>query len=102
MAKNKEPTNPFYVLLVIVGAVFAITACAYGVMAFRAVAAQHAAEASPSGEGLMQFLDKHGMALLAGELVVLALATFGAIGTDGYWSKRKAANEIAPTERESP
>ncbi len=37
MAKKKSGINPFYVLLAPLGIVFTITACAYGVMAFKAV-----------------------------------------------------------------
>ena len=37
MAKAREPVNPFYVLLVLLGIVFLVTACAYGVMAYRAL-----------------------------------------------------------------
>ena len=87
MAKRREPTNPFYALLLVAGVIFAVTACAYGVMAFRAVAPQ-AGQASPSGEGLMRLLDRYGLWLLLGEIVVLAIATFGAIATDDYWRKR--------------
>ena len=34
---RKKPINPFYVVLVIVGTAFAITASAYGVTAMRAL-----------------------------------------------------------------
>ena len=38
MAKAKAPVNPFYVLVVVFGVVFVITSCAYGTMAYRAIA----------------------------------------------------------------
>jgi hypothetical protein len=111
MPGNKSRTNPFYVLLVIFGIAFSLTACAYGVMAFRAVrgagitsshehrdtshrssdpsgpTSDRPATETPAGEALLKFLDEHGALLLGVELVLLALATFGAIGSDGYWSR---------------
>lgn len=38
----------------------------------------------------MAFLDRHGTALLTGELLLLTLATVGAISTDRYWMRRNA------------
>lgn len=118
MAKRKSAINPFYVLLVLFGLVFFVTACAYGVMAFRAVShASHKGfggssisggkmESTPAGptistepSQLMEFLDQHGMELLGIELVLLALATFAAMGTDSYWTRRAtvAANSEQTT-----
>ena len=88
MAKSKQPKNPFYPVLLIVGVLFAVTACAYCVMAFRAVTGEPPAQADTSGEGLMRFLDQYGMWIMLAEISVLAIATAGAIGTDSYWSKR--------------
>jgi hypothetical protein len=104
MAKNSR-ANPFYVLLVIFGIAFSLTACAYGVMAFRAVRgavfesdrraaygvnamSDATASESPAGKALLRFLDEHGAFLLGVELGLLALATIGAIGTDGYWGRQ--------------
>jgi len=77
--------NPFYVLLVIVGTAFAITACAYGVMTFTEM--RGAAPAAGRG-ALLAFMKRHGNSLLAGELLVLAVATTGAIATDRFWQRR--------------
>lgn len=87
MSPRRRPVNPFYVLLVLTGIVFSVSACAYGVMAWRAIRVGPSAS-DEAGRGLLTFLDQHGGKLLAGELAVLALATFGAIGTDSYWSQR--------------
>ncbi len=111
MPKKKSRTNPFYLLLVIFGIAFSLTACAYGVMAFRAVhgadvagfkkrsatggrwtgtsdpAGDLSAAETPAGRSLLTFLDDHGAQLLGIELALLAVATFGAIGTDGYWNR---------------
>ncbi len=76
--------NPFYALLVVAGIAFSITACAYGVMTLRAVSPHAHAANHP----LLKFLENHGSQLLIAEIVVLAIATFAAIGTDDYWTRR--------------
>jgi hypothetical protein len=122
MPKMRSRTNPFYVLLVIFGIAFSLTACAYGVMAFRAVrvaefaslqepsttdgrrsspsdpTSDRPATETPAGKSLLAFLDLHGAQLLGVELVLLAAATFGAIGTDGYWNR--AALGVRNVERD--
>jgi uncharacterized membrane protein len=89
MAKGKPPVNPFYILLVISGIAFTVTACAYGVMAFKANRAaalgqDAGAGETASGSALLARLDRHGPLWMAVELVLLGLATLGAIGTDRY------------------
>lgn len=86
---RRDAVNPFYVLLVLAGIVFSISACAYGVMAWRAIRVGPAAT-DEAATGLLTFMDQHGGKLLAGELVILGVATFGAMATDGYWSRREA------------
>lgn len=88
MARNQEGTNPFYVLLVIVGVAFTITACAYGVMVFKAVHPGPAAVEQASGHNLLTFLNDYGVWLLGSELLLLALMTVGAMATDSYWIRR--------------
>lgn len=83
---SKDFRNPFYVLLLASGIMFAITACAYGVMAFRTFhVGSGAADAEPSA--LMRFLEDHGGAVMGWELAALAAATAGAIGTDRFWKR---------------
>ena len=81
---NRKVINPFYFLLVIIGIVFTITACAYGVMTVQQI--------NPSTvdrpHALTVFLDQHGFAMLAVELVLLAIATVAAITTDDYWENQ--------------
>jgi hypothetical protein len=93
MAKAREPVNPFYVLLVLLGIVFLVTACAYGVMAYRAISPALARqnEVHP----LTEFLDKYGMVLLAGELVLLALASFAAMALDRWRELRRPTNDAS-------
>jgi hypothetical protein len=86
VAKAKEPINPFYFLLVVVGVVFLITSFAYGMMAWRATQPRRPsiqqARGSDQQHPLLVFLDRHGIALLAGELAVLTVATAAAMGLD--------------------
>src|SRR5688572_25908655 len=101
MPSQNKPFNPFYAGLVVVGTAFAITACAYGVMTVRMLNPQAADD-----QGLIQFLDDYGLAILIGELALLAVLTFAAIGTDDYWTRRAAANQApegrAETKRDLP
>jgi hypothetical protein len=87
---RKEPVNPFYVVLLLAGIVFFISACAYGMMAYRGVAAPQEAAG-----GLLAFLQRHGGKLLAAELAVLALATAGAIWLD---ARRAQASKLDKEE----
>jgi hypothetical protein len=87
MAKAREPVNPFYVLLVLLGIVFLVTACAYGVMAYRAISPNVELQAKP--HPLTEFLDEHGVELLGGELALLAAASFAAMGLDRWRDLRR-------------
>jgi hypothetical protein len=89
VAKAKTAVNPFYVILVVVGILFFVTAFAYGVMAFRADRLGRAAQTDEVPRGLMAFLDNHGGKLLTWELLALGLATAAAITSDNYWSRRQ-------------
>jgi hypothetical protein len=103
MMARKKPVNPFYVLLVVVGAAFAVTACAYGVTAMRALRpSRTAADAPPQSSSLTEFMDEHGEQLLVGELLLLAVATVGAISTDGYWMRRGPTSTTAEELTEPP
>src|SRR5262245_50981372 len=70
MSKQKKSTNPFYVVLVIAGVSFLITAFAYFTLAVR--------EASPSGaasSNLMTLVGRYGLLAMIVELAILAVAT---------------------------
>ncbi len=85
--QSKEPINPFYVLAGICGVAFTITACAYGMLMLRS---NRAAEFAPAGEhGLMNLLDRHGAAILSGEVALLAIFSIAAIGLDHYRGKKQ-------------
>jgi hypothetical protein len=98
MAKAREPVNPFYVLLVLLGIVFLVTACAYGVMAYRALSPEVARQAK--SHPLTEFLDDHGVELLGGELALLAAASFAAMGLD-RWRDLRRPKESPPSGGES-
>jgi flagellar basal body-associated protein FliL len=104
----KKGFNPFYVLLVIVGTAFCLTACAYGLMAMRSLrpernfatansAGKPPAAAPAESHQLMKFMERHGNRLLLIEIGLLAAASFAAMATDGYWIRR--ANEKQAAER---
>ena len=100
MSKAQTASNPFYVLLIIAAILFVITVCAYFTMALReahgAVAGTH---------GLTALLARYGLSLLIAELVLLGLATFGAIATDDYFSRQRnnnKENERPATDRTRP
>jgi len=89
VAKPKEPINPFYALVILLGVAFAVTTFAYGTMAYRAVAQ------TDEGPGLMAQLDRFGVPIMGGELALLGLATFGAMWLDGVRQRRAERNKQA-------
>jgi hypothetical protein len=100
MHAKKRP-NPFYVLLIPAGVVFAVTAFAYGFMSFQAVNAIRAEAGRHVGHPLFQWLRANGDAALLVELGVLAVLTLGAIATDRWWdhAQQQEADEYNPLAR---
>jgi len=90
VARRKEAFNPFYPLLVVFGVVFFVTACAYGLMAFRAV---NAGPGQETEHVMLAFLNRYGMLLLGAELALLAAASLAAMGTDSYWTRRNSSHD---------
>jgi hypothetical protein len=89
MKQYKKSANPFYAVLLVAGITFVVTAAAYGVMATRESRA--AVSGKPVAEhALMKWMRDHGDVALLGELAVLGIAVFAAIGTDNYWQRRAA------------
>ncbi len=93
MSRVKKTINPFYILLVLVGFAFVVTACAYGMMAYRDVTAADGVGSA----GLLHLMNAHGGTILAVEVVLLGLFTVGAIGTDEFWQRRQAATNAEPS-----
>jgi hypothetical protein len=88
-----KAANPFYVLAIVAGVVFAITACAYGVMTVRGLD-PHAADEG----GLVGLMDEYGLATMLVELAVLGVLTVLAIGTDDFWTGRTDQSTEADTQ----
>jgi hypothetical protein len=93
MKRSRKFANPFYSLLLAAGIAFALTATAYGIMAFRDRDARTRIVLGPTTavgaeHPLMKWMNRHGEAALMTELALLAVCTFGAIGTDDYWQRR--------------
>jgi hypothetical protein len=82
---RKPRRNPFYLVLGLVGFLFAITACAYCISVLRGVRPETARAAAV--HPFEKLMDRHGTALLAGQLVVLAIATVGAVALDEYHAR---------------
>ena len=90
----KSP-NPFYIPLVLVGLLFCITACAFGVMTVKGLQPAAADAASTeSGREFMSWIDENGFRLMMIELGALAVLTFAAIGTDTYWTERQKLKQV--------
>ena len=83
--------NPFYLLLVVAGVMFFVTAFAYGVMAVRQLHDSPAVASTDSDRTFVEIMDRHGPGVMVAELIVLSMATVAAIATDGYWSRTAAA-----------
>ena len=88
MTKSKEPHNPFYWLCAVVGVIFTITACAYGVFMLRANQGLDWPATASGEHPLMSLLDRHGMIILGVEVAVLAAVSLAAIMLDHYRGQR--------------
>jgi hypothetical protein len=88
MASKSKPTNPFYIVLLIAGVIFVVTACSYLVMTIKGRDASLGAQEDPSSKRFVEIVDRYGFVALMVELGVLAGATFAAIATDEYWTRR--------------
>lgn len=83
--RGAKPVNPFYVLLLMAGIGFAITACAYGVMTVRQLSASRVpgyrfdSDASDKPKDFNQMIDTHGPKIMIVELILLGVGTVGAI-----------------------
>ena len=99
MAKSK-PINPLYAVAVPVGILFAVTACAYVVMATQTLNPQRA-----ESSGLVKLMEQRGLAILIAELVALAVLTVMAIASDEYWTRRfesRSSGEAATAVTSGP
>ena len=111
MPKRKR-INPFYILLLLAGAAFAVTAVAYGVMTARSLQASrlHGFDlpnrpsielADIENDRFGRFVDQYGSTIMIVELALLTIGTFGAIAYDQRLD-RKEAEENPSTGNEEP
>ncbi len=84
-------SNPFYLLLVLAGIAFSLTACSYGVMTVRGLRVTTPTPANT--EYFMSWMDEHGFPLMMVELAVLGVFCFLAMATDSFWEKRNVQKE---------
>jgi hypothetical protein len=71
------------------GLAFTLTACAFGVLMVRSNRDVAPPKPGESGYALVDLLDRHGMAILAGELIGLAIFSVGAIRIDHVSGRRE-------------
>ena len=95
MARRRR--NPFYALLGVVGVAFTLTAVSSCLTVLRGVRPETAAVRG--AHPIERLLDRHGTAILAGELVVLAIATVGAVAVDHVDGERQRAERDAARGR---
>lgn len=89
MPRSLKSKNPFYVLLVITGLAFALTATGYCVMAFRDARPPAVAEGTTTTtHPLIAWMRQNGETALVVELAFLGVFVVGAIATDNYWQRR--------------
>ena len=94
---GRRRRNPFYALLGIVGVAFTLTAVSSCLTVLRGVRPETAAVRG--AHPLERLIDRHGTTLLAGELVVLAIATVGAVALDHVDGERQRAERDAARGR---
>ncbi|MEE3370467.1 MAG: hypothetical protein VX346_14100 [Planctomycetota bacterium] len=92
----KTRKNPLYPLMGLVGFLFSVTAFAYFVMSWRAI---HSRGAAHNEHALMDFIDQHGILLLALELGLLAVLTFGIMATDREPPERPTSRPGKPAAK---
>jgi hypothetical protein len=85
----KQPINPFYLLCVLVGVAFTVTACGQLVLMLRANRGASSADDAGNVHPLLNLLDEHGMTILAVEVALLAVVSIAAIVLDHYRGKRE-------------
>lgn len=97
--KIRPFANPFYTLLLVVGVIFLISVCAFGVLTVKMMSPESAGEILAAESGIMYWLDQYGVIILLAELAVLGVLVVAAMASDDYWQKR-AASAAGETETE--
>ena len=96
---SRKTFNPFYVLLMLFGTAFVITASSYVLMCLRQQrTSPYASVTLPSETQATEFdalLEENGLTMMLIELSLLAGASIAAMATDSYWERRAAENSAA-------
>lgn len=87
MAKPKRSINPFYVLVVLVGIVFVVTASAYGMMSFLEIRRFTPGTPQTEDSPLWVYLRAEGGTLLIWEVLILVAGTVGALTWDSWFGQ---------------
>ena len=85
---NSKGINPFYIILVVTGILFTVTAIGFGIVVVRNVRQLSTIGDPHAGSSLLAWLDAHGVFVMIVQLVILALSTVAAITTDDFWTRR--------------
>jgi hypothetical protein len=80
--------HPLYFLVAALSIVFTVSACAYGVMSFKARGSE--AYSNEKDAGLMRLMREHGGKVLGAEIAALALAAFAAMASDARRERHSA------------
>lgn len=101
---RRHRRNPFYVVLGVVGFLFTITATSYCLAVLRVVRPAPRGAVTATVHPLHSLMDRHGSGILAAELLVLGLATVGAVWLDHVEGERIRARRAAEqgTRRREP
>lgn len=98
MPSPRKKFNPFYAVLVLLGVLFSVTACAYGVMVWQSLRLPEADYDAARDSPIFALIDHWGGTLLAVELLLLAVATVGAIALDSRRIARAEASQRAGSD----
>lgn len=101
---KRRPSNPFYILLLLAGIAFAITACAYGVMTVRQLQATRVAgyefdldvDNVANVRDFNAIVDQYGAKAMMLELGFLVVGTVGAIAYDQHLDKNESQEPKMP------
>src|SRR5947208_10884989 len=97
----REPRNPFYLLLLIVGVFFVMTVLAYALVPVLEEKARDAG-AVPPPSPFRKSLREDGWKLVLGELGALILLGLASMGLDRYRRWRREREPKTPDETKSP
>lgn len=86
MVHRSWRANPWSIPLVLAGLAFTLTATAYAVMAVQKLNASCVPQETNPSPWLIEFLDRHGAALMIVELAVLAVVVAAAMVSDRWRS----------------